>query len=209
MLYIHIRHITKMGEIFSKKHPSFCFKGDLRFEIFTNCDICHVQRFTNSQIRHLSDPQLTKEKFMTHFSNFSKCHKFLCQECEKQKTSLGHDSNSNDNDFDLDLEKMFDIGSIPQDSFLFKGNKFYPLYTHCQICGKQRFTNEEIKELSDPALTKEIFMEKYKQFSYEQKSICHNRRCEERLYLIGGGYNVYLLNSTPFLYGCHKPATSS
>src|SRR5438132_13751280 len=108
----------------------------------------------------------------------------------------------NQNTCETILNEAFEK-KISQETFNFRGLVFqedqkplYPLSKYCQICAKQRFTEEEIKELSDPKLTMETFMGKYGHLRFAAKVICESKDCQEKLYALSGGYNCYQLHTT-------------
>lgn len=54
----------------------------------------------------------------------------------------------------------------------------YPLNQYCQICGKSRFNEEEVSELSSANLTHKVFNAKYKRIKYANKAMCDVPECE-------------------------------
>lgn len=67
----------------------------------------------------------------------------------------------------------------------------YPIYLFCQICGKQRFQEHEIKLLSSPNLNAFILNNKYPHFKTVAQSICYHCSIGKKHY----GYNVIALLS--------------
>ena len=73
------------------------------------------------------------------------------------------------------------------------GRPLYKIYQHCQICGKQRFTDKEMKELSNPKLTYGMFITRYQRYRYCNGTICDGDNCNKKLYVLTGGFNNYML----------------
>ena len=76
------------------------------------------------------------------------------------------------------------------------GKPIYKIYQCCQICGKQRFTEDEAKELSDKNLSFDTFMDKYRKHQYCNSAICNEGECNNTLYLLSAGFNNYMLHTT-------------
>ena len=89
--------------------------------------------------------------------------------------------------------------NIPKDSFQFHGDDLCELKVYCQICGSRRFSPEDIKVLSDPDLSLEAFTAQYPDLQWEVKGCCHNKVCQNKLFLLTGGFDSYhLIRSFPF-----------
>jgi hypothetical protein len=89
--------------------------------------------------------------------------------------------------------------NIPVDSFLFKADELYELKVYCQICGQCRFLPEDVKVLSDPDLNLDAFTAKYPDQQWEIKGCCHNKVCQDKLFLFTCGFDSYhLIRAFPF-----------
>ena len=78
----------------------------------------------------------------------------------------------------------------------FEGKPLYKICQYCQICGKQRFTEQEVRELSDSYLSFDTFMEKYRKYRYCTGAICEAEDCNTKLYVLIGGFNCHMLHTS-------------
>ena len=67
------------------------------------------------------------------------------------------------------------------------GKAMYPLKVYCQLCGRCRFTPEEVKAFSDPNLTFETFMTHHEGHRFSHKGCCQSEECENLLRAMSGG----------------------
>ena len=99
------------------------------------------------------------------------------------------------------IGKEIEKKQISQVSFNFRdltyeGKPLYKIWQCCQICGKQRFTEAEVKELSDSHLSFDTFMEKYRKYRYCNGAICEAEDCNTKLYVLTGGFNNHMLHTS-------------
>lgn len=71
------------------------------------------------------------------------------------------------------------ICSVPKCIFLLRGNTDFKINTHCQVCGKLRFSCAEIEMLSNADNDKEDYMKKTDHLYPIRSHICHNEKCEK------------------------------
>ncbi|AYV78038.1 MAG: hypothetical protein Edafosvirus4_22 [Edafosvirus sp.] len=81
--------------------------------------------------------------------------------------------------------------SIPENKFYFRGIKMYEIYKYCQICGEQRFSDEEVKDLSKKDLTLEQFNKKYSHIHTIHGFICNSYQCKTELFKKIGEFNNF------------------
>lgn len=76
------------------------------------------------------------------------------------------------------------------DMFYFRNSRLYPMTIKCRVCGKVRFTPEQVKILSDKNLTK-AYYDKHFGFEYLDCLICNEYNCKFESYKITNGNNFY------------------
>ena len=83
-------------------------------------------------------------------------------------------------------------------TFNFKGIKcddkeLYKFNKHCIMCGKQRFTVDDIDILTDPDLTYEQFKEKFPDMDFSNGLVCEALDCRDKLLQYKGRNTDYHL----------------
>jgi hypothetical protein len=91
---------------------------------------------------------------------------------------------------------------IPHTSFNIQGNESYCLYKYCQICGIERFTDDEVKELSSRKLTLTTYATKYSNREPFYSTICNSKSCLETINNLIGHYPTSLGISSFLIFHC-------
>jgi hypothetical protein len=88
--------------------------------------------------------------------------------------------------------KRIEDKNIPETTFKFMNSDYHILTMYCQICGKKRFDEDDIKIMNNNKLEKKDF-DKFKN-KYEKELVCPNMyickalRCEIELFILVGQY---------------------
>ena len=78
---------------------------------------------------------------------------------------------------------------VQSNQFFYRGLVAHPICNQCYFCGKERFTQEEVAILSDPALTMDKFMEL--NIGYIRMMNCNECWTQDRSALAGIVYDMH------------------
>lgn len=80
---------------------------------------------------------------------------------------------------------------VYQYRFHIRGNELYPANKFCFACGKELFTDDEIKKLTDVNSDFDTFLINNNKFSQMNPICCGNAQCVGLAYKLIGGWNQY------------------
>src|SRR5665648_820321 len=76
--------------------------------------------------------------------------------------------------------------------FYFRSCKHLPIFQYCQICKCQRFSDEEVKVLSDSTLSYSTFQTRYPEYTYVTPDVCRLSDCATKKFAADtSGFSEY------------------